>query len=444
MVNGIAWREGLFIRPQHFQQNDRHHEYQIRTHALQSRSNNWGFYELEFDEHFLNAGKLVLNRAHGLIMDGTLIDITTKSHNLVITIEPSDAGKTIYLALALDIDRTDILCFEEDKVHLARLIAKRERDVPNTNSGENSVADIVVTRHNFLLLREEELNEGYSVIPIAQIGAVADSGSVTLDSVFVPTYLHSHKNLFLIAQLKELNNILNFRIVKLSEKLSDSTIQVAELGDYLMLGLINRYYNRFHFFLSQEKVHPQEIYLELISLASELSIFMKKEKHINGDFKYNHKLQKESFALLLHELKTMLSAVLEQNSIKMPIEARKYGIYVSKIEDKTLIDTCGFVLAVSSDIPPEKLKKMVMDNLKIGTIETIRDLVNYHLAGYRIKVLPTAPRQIPYRVNHTYFQLDITAEEKKVLHTSGGMALHLTGEIEGIEYHLWAIRGNND
>lgn len=440
MFYGIAWREGLFIRPQHFQQNDRYHEYQLRSMALESRTNHWGMYDLEFDEHYLNAGKVVLNRAYGIGIDGTLIDITAKSHNLILDIEPHDAGKMIYLALSLDIDRADLVCFEEEKNHLSRFIAKREKEVPNINSGESSGADILVTRHNFLLLREEELNEGFGAFPIVKIGAVSASGSVTLDASFVPTYLHTHTNPFLIAQLKELNSILNFRINKLSEKLSDSTIQVAELGDYLMLTLINRYYNRFHFFLSQEKVHPQDIYLELISFASELAIFMKKEKLIRDEFSYLHGAQKESFALLFHELKTMLSTVLEQNSMKIPVEARKYGIYVAKIEDKGLINTCGFVLAVSSDIPAEKLKKIVMDNLKIGTIETIRDLVNYHLAGYKIKSLPTAPRQIPYRVNHSYFEVELSHDEKKILHASGGMALHLAGDIEGIEYHLWAVR----
>ena len=78
MVNGIAWREGLFIRPQHFQQNDRYNEDKLRSLALESRANNWGFFDIAFDEHFLNAGKLVLNRGYGVILDGTLIDINAK------------------------------------------------------------------------------------------------------------------------------------------------------------------------------------------------------------------------------------------------------------------------------------------------------------------------------------------------------------------------------
>lgn len=444
MVNGIVWREGLFIRPQHFQQNDRYHEYLYRLHTIESQPNGWGLYDLEFDIHFLNSGKLVLNRAFGIMPDGSTIDLNIKSHNLIIDTEPSDAGKVIYLAVALDVEGADRICFEEDASHNARFIAGRSKDLPNTNAGENSIADILVTRYNYKLLREEELNEGYCAIGLTKIGAVSVSGSVTLDYGFSPVYLHAHKSVYITAQIKELSNILHFRISKLSEKLSDITIQVAELGDYLMLGLLNRYHTRLHYYLTQERIHPQTLFLELVSLASELTVFLKKDKTLQYPLEYVHKEQKVSFENLFSELKTMLSAVLEQTSIKLPIEQRKYGIHVSKIEDKSLIDTSIFVLAVSSDMVPEKLKKLLLDNLKIGTIETIRDLVNYHLAGFKIRPLPTAPRQIPYRVNHLYFQLEISSEEKRTLHASGGMALHLSGDVSGIEYHLWAVRNSKE
>lgn len=42
MENRVIWREGLFIRPQHFQQNDRYYSYELMTRTYQSRQNNWG------------------------------------------------------------------------------------------------------------------------------------------------------------------------------------------------------------------------------------------------------------------------------------------------------------------------------------------------------------------------------------------------------------------
>lgn len=443
MTNSVVWREGLFIRPQHFQQNDRYFEYELRTRTSESGPNQWGLFELDIDVQFLNSGKLVVNRAYGIMPDGTLVDLTIKSHGLILDITPHDAGKLIYLSLPLTMHHADTVSFEEE-IKPTRKIARRESDIPNTNVGENSNAELLLAQHNFRLLREEELNEGYGIIPIARIGSVSASGSISLDENFVPTYLHLHKCHYLITQLKEIMSVLNFRMIKLAEKLSDVTIQAAELGDYLLLQLLNRFHSRFHFYLSQERVHPHTLFLELSSLGAELSVFMKKERRLIREYNYDHEDQKESFLLLLNELKNMLSMVLEQNSLKLPIEQRKYGIFVAKIDDKSLIESGAFVLAVSADISTEKVKKLLQDNLKIGTIETIRDLVNYHLAGFKIKPLPAAPRQIPYRVNHIYLKIELSGEEKKTLQSSGGMAFHLTGEIEGIEYTLWAIRNNKE
>ena len=444
MEHGIAWREGLFIRPQHFQQSDRHHDYLLRTLTKTSGPNRWGLFDLTVDTELLNSGKFVVNRAHGIMPDGTLFDVSPKMQALITQITPADAGKTLHLALPVSMRHADALSFEEDETKTTRMVAHRERDVPNTNVGENSAAELLLALHNFQLLREEELNEGYDAIAVARIGAVSASGAVTLDAQFMPPYLHLHRAEYLTSQLKELMNVLNYRMVKLAEKLSDATIQVAELGDYLLLQLISRLHSRLHFYLSQENVHPQTLFLELNGFAAELAVFMKREKRLEKVYGYAQERQKESFAPLLEGLKQMLSMVLEQNSVKLPIEKRKYGIHVSKIEDKSLVDSGSFVLAVKADVPTESLKKQLRANLKMGTIETIRDLVNYHLAGFKLTPLPAAPRQIPYRVNAVYFAIELKAEEKQSLKESGGMAFHLGGEIAGIEYNLWAIRHTKD
>ena len=444
MVNAVVWREGLFIRPQHFQQNDRHYEYELQTRTRESGPNRWGLFKLDIDGKLLDSGKFVLTQAYGIMPDGTLFEIGTKTHGLIVDIDAADSGKTLYLSLPLSIRHADAVAFEEEELKPARMIARLEHDVPNTNIGENSMTELLLAQHNFRLLREEELNEGYDTIAISRIGSVSASGAVSLDETFMPTYLHVHTCSYLTGRLKELMNVLNYRMTKLAEKLSDSTIQAAELGDYLLLQLLNRSNSRLHYYLSQERVHPHTLFLELYSLLAELAVFLKKEKRLVEEHEYDHKRQKESFERLFSELNQMLSTVLVQNSIKLGVEQRKYGISVARIEDKSLVDSGDFVLAVTADIPMEKLKKLLLSNLKMGTIETIRDLVNYHLAGFKLKPLPAAPRQIPYRVNHIYFSIELTADDRQKMKNSGGIAFHLAGEIEGIGYGLWAIRNDKE
>ncbi|MNF09980.1 hypothetical protein D3C80_2107870 [compost metagenome] len=73
-------------------------------------------------------------------------------------------------------------------------------------------------------------------------------------------------------------------------------------------------------------------------------------------------------------------------------------------------------------------------------MERIRQLVNLHLPGIKVKPLPVAPRQIPFHAGKTYFALELNAEELAQLERSGGFAFHVSGEFAELELKFWAIR----
>ncbi|MDR3162659.1 MAG: type VI secretion system baseplate subunit TssK [Helicobacteraceae bacterium] len=445
MENGVVWREGLFLRPQHFQQNDRHFDYEIRVRTREFSANRWGIFDLYFDKEYLTLGKIVLERAYGIMPDGTLFNIAAQTQQLIFDAKEDDAGKILHLALPLSIHRADELSFETNGVKSTRMIAVSENEIPNTNAGENTTCELSLARQNFQILRAEEMNEGYGNIAIVKIASVSSTGAVSLDDSFIPVYLHINACEYLLVKIRELINVINYRMDKLVEKLGDTTVHATELGDYLLLQLLNRFYSRFHHYIHQEKLHPQDLFLELHSLIAELAVFMKKGKRPDKIYEYVHKRQKESFEALFNELRNLLSMVIEQNSVKLDIEERKYGVLVAKIEDKSFITTGAFILSATSNIAPEKLKKLLLDNLKIGTIENIRELVNFQLAGFKLAPLPIAPRQIPYRINYVYFNIELTGDNQKELLNSGGLAFHRSGnEIDGLEYHLWAIRNKKE
>ena len=132
--------------------------------------------------------------------------------------------------------------------------------------------------------------------------------------------------------------------------------------------------------------------------------------------------------------------MLEQNAVSIPLEARKYGISVGVIADRKLIGTSQFVLAVKSEIPDEDVRRHFAGQAKIGPVEEIRQLVNSALPGIRLKPLPVAPRQIPYHSGVVYFELDAASPYWGKMTTSGGVAVHVSGNFPGLEMELWAIR----
>ena len=69
--NRVVWSEGLFLQPQHFQQQERYFERYIETRCQPLVSHSWGFTDIEFEHDLLRIGKLGVRRLAGVFPDGT-------------------------------------------------------------------------------------------------------------------------------------------------------------------------------------------------------------------------------------------------------------------------------------------------------------------------------------------------------------------------------------
>ncbi|MCV5233200.1 type VI secretion system baseplate subunit TssK, partial [Escherichia coli] len=56
----VVWAEGMFLRPQHFQQQERHLDFLIQGRSLSAQPFYWGFSELTLDTQMLALGKVAL------------------------------------------------------------------------------------------------------------------------------------------------------------------------------------------------------------------------------------------------------------------------------------------------------------------------------------------------------------------------------------------------
>ncbi|HEU4689065.1 MAG TPA: type VI secretion system baseplate subunit TssK, partial [Vicinamibacterales bacterium] len=71
IYNKVVWSEGLFLRPQHFQQQDRYFERYVETRCQALVPHSWGFTSLEIEPDLLSIGKFGLRGATGVFPDGT-------------------------------------------------------------------------------------------------------------------------------------------------------------------------------------------------------------------------------------------------------------------------------------------------------------------------------------------------------------------------------------
>lgn len=98
----VVWSEGLFLRPQHFQQQDRHAEWYVEARSRAAGGLFWGFTHLEIDEAALGTGKVALAAARGVLPDGTPFDFpATHPAPAALDIPADTRNAVIYLALPL-------------------------------------------------------------------------------------------------------------------------------------------------------------------------------------------------------------------------------------------------------------------------------------------------------------------------------------------------------
>src|SRR3546814_12079498 len=92
-------------------------------------------------------------------------------------------------------------------------------------------------------------------------------------------------------------------------------------------------------------------------------------------------------------LRQSLSAVLEQTAVPVPLQERRYGIRVAAPGDRSLFTTAVFVLAVRADMPAEALRRNFHNQVKIGPLEQIRELVTIARPRIGARPLPVVRRQ---------------------------------------------------
>jgi len=440
-VHKVVWQEGMLLRPQHFQHNDRYYDSQMKTRTQLLGTYTWGFINLEIDLQFLNMGKLVISRAAGILPDGSLFELDGSSEPLALDVPPNTGATPIFMALPL-VTGNHIEARRPEQSDVLTRYTTYEVEVSDSNAGDDNSSQINCARPDFrLLLGEQQTDQAYVKLKVCEILDTSPDGVISLDPEFVPTFIRTHSSVYLLSCLKEVISMLALRGDTLAERIrSNGKVGGAEVGDFMMLQLINRTELLLRHYLSLEQVHPEELYRTFLVMLGDLSTFSSDTKRPRLDARYQHSDQGASFRKLMESIRQVLSMVLEQHAIELELQQRQYGILVSPLHDPGLLTTASFVLAASANCESEELRQRLPSHLKVGPVERIRQLVNLHLPGLKVKPLPVAPRQISFHANKTYFIVELDAADRAKMDGSGGFAFHVTSEFSDLELKFWAIR----
>jgi type VI secretion system protein ImpJ len=440
LANRVVWSEGMYLRPQHFQQLERYVEQYVtrRTAGLQGAY--WGWLHLDIDRDAYALGRVSLLGGAGVLPDGTPFSFGAEDAPLPYEVPSDLTDELIVLALPLRRAGGEEVIFSEDEGSAARF-GVIEREVADGNAVALGPAVLQLARPRLRLARASSLTAEWQAIGAVRVIERRTDHKLVIDANYIPPVLDASAHAMLRSMIAELHGLLTQRSEALASRLSQpGRGGVSEVSDFLLLELANRYLATTWHAQQAVQVHPEQLFADWLKLACHLATHTSPTRRPVVWPVYDHDNLNESIRPLMEELRRSLSAVLEQSAIAIELEERSHGVRVGRMPDPVLVRNAGFVLAVHADLPADAIQQRFPTQVKIGSVERIRDLVQLQLPGVTVRPLPVAPRQIPYNAGYHYFELDKNGDMWRQLEKSGGVAMHLAGDFPGLAMEFWAIR----
>jgi type VI secretion system protein ImpJ len=438
--NRVIWREGLFIKPQHFQQQQRHSEYALHARLSALSDYFYGLQSLAINEDYLGFGRIALVGATGILPDGTVFNIPNDDMlpaPLEIT-DASVANQKVYLALPLSVSGVNEV---NQGGQVATRLQAHRHDVRDLHSEGGDVVSLEVGRVSLRLMLEREDRSAYASLAIARILDKRPDGGLVLDPNFMPCSISVSAIPTLKRFLGESAGLVAERARSLSQRIAAPGQQgVADVAEFMMLQLLNRAQPQLSHLSRLGTQHPERLHEALVQLCGELMTFTD-ESRLPPEFPaYRHDDQQVSFEPVMLALRQALSTVLSPRAVSIQLRKHQYGVMVAMVNESELMQSADFVLAVRARMPQEQLRKQLLQQTKVASSDKIRELISLQLPGIPLLPLPVAPRQLPYHAGYSYFQLDRQSPAWQMLAVSNTLAFHIAGDFPELDMQLWAIR----
>ncbi|GAB1617277.1 type VI secretion system baseplate subunit TssK [Pseudomonas sp. NGC7] len=438
--NAVLWKEGLFVKPQHFQQMAYAAESALQQRITSLNDAFYGFSELELNAEYLSFGKIAITRARGVMPDGTVFDIPGDMPPPPPLEIPLDAAnKVIFLALPLHAPGAPEVRWPDSDHSGGRFIAKGVPVMDNHGgSGDSMILDVAIPN---VQIRLQDDNSTYSCLALAKVLDKRPDGSVMLDPRFYPTCISLKAAPALLGFLEEATGLMRERARNLAQRIcTPGQSGIADITDFALLQVMNRLHPYFHHLARRHNVHPEQLHIALGQACGELVTFTDDGRLPLEYPAYQHDDLAESFHMLEETLRRSLSTILQPRAVSLPIQEQQYGVLTATLHERKLLEDATFILAVRADLPGEDLRKKFQQQGKVTSIEQLHHFVQLQMPGMPLIPQLVTPRFLPHHSGFVYFELDRQHESWQQMKQASGFGFHIAGEFPNLEMQLWAIR----
>lgn len=436
----VAWREGMFLRPQHFQQQDRYLDAIVNARVQASGPYRWGLTEIVIDEDLAVLGKFGVVRCVGTMPDGTSFAIPDDFPPPPPVDVPGDARDAL-VSLTLPAQQTGAVEFQESETAALDVrFLTDEAEVSDSYSGDRASEPIEVGRPNLRFGITRDQTYGRVTLGLVRIRELQNKRLM-----FDERYIPPAQDIRACTRLKGGLQDIFGRAEQRAEELALRAVESADGGSetfasFLLLQALNRWCPMLQHLDSLPTVHPERLFESLVGLAGELATLTKPERKPPPFPRYDHENLQLTFEPVFDLLRSMLSAVFDRSAIQLPLEAAGPGAYVSTITDHNLYQHGFFYLAVNAAAPLDDIRARFGSVAKIGPIQKMRQIVESALPGVPLRHAPTPPPQLRILPGYVYFELDRGVPDWREFASAPALGLHVAGDWPALKLELWCIK----
>jgi type VI secretion system protein ImpJ len=410
----ILWGEGTFLRPQHFQQQDRFLETRLARALALGRSHSWGLDAVRLDAAALAGGMLCCEELQLVFQDGTTYDAPREEPlpraRALNDLPGLEDGALVWACLPR-LDEAGGNAAEPGREGGRPVRFTLERVAVPDLFTEALEAELTVLRADVRLRVGAEDRDGHCAVPIARLRR-AGAESWSADPDFVPPVLSLQGAPPLLAALKTLQIMLQAKRRALAGARRERSRAAADYGagevaSFWLLHSVNRFLPLLAHLLEHPRVHPEAAYRHLAQLAGELATFSTARGPEDVPA-YRHGDLTGTFRTLAALIRELLDTVLPTRCAVVPLREERPSFHSARLEDDRIAAGCELYLSVGGDGPAAEILEAVPRQLKVGCPDDVDRLLPSALPGIRLAHVARPPGGVPARLGHPCFALEPT------------------------------------
>ena len=438
----ILWGEGIFLRPQHFQQQELYLEGRLAQCLAAIHAHPWGVRTVRLDPVALAGGMLSCEELRLVFQDGTGYDAPREDPlpraRSLGEVPGLAAAPLVHACLPLldpsggNVGQGDPEDRRPVRFRLGQAL------VPDLHT-EAVEADVTVLQPQVRLMLGGENRDGHCSVPIARL--CRHGGSWRADPGYVAPALALEGAPPLLTLLDNLVEALQARSRTLAGTHRERNPGAAEYGtedvaSFWLLHTVNRSFPLLSHLLAHPRAHPEALYLGLAQLAGELLTFAP-ARSLGEIPPYRHEDLTGTFQGLEALIRGLLETVISARYAVIPLQEDRPSFHVGRLEGR--LGQSDLYLSVGADLPLPELIQAVLLTFKLGSRDDVEKSLHSALPGVQLGPVAQAPAMLPVRIGHQYFALEPRGPIYERMVQTRSICVYVPQSLHALSFELIAV-----